>query len=411
MIMPTLKSDRQETWILDRDRLTWILPEDVMILVGSDETGIEDNGTGNEIRVLGNILGEDAGYGITAGDNASVYVGADAWIAGFGTGIDGDDANILVLNHGLIQAEWGISATDGKVVNSGSIISQDETDTTAAVFFENRGEIENTGLISGGDGIRTYNGGSVLNKATGVIVGQGTGVNLGDLDGEVSVIENHGILRGREYAIDSSGETWLINRGAIFGDVELSHYADRIDTRGGSVKGAIRGGEGDDTYLVSSQDIRIDETGASFGDVVKSTASFVLRGGLDDLYLLGGIATAGYGNGGDNGLFGSKAINALYGLEGDDILAGRGGNDVLAGGTGSDQFWFQNGYDVDTIEDFENGVDIVILADAFFETPFGKWDIRQKGVDVVIDFGHGDRLLLQKFAVNDLDRGDFDAAA
>ena len=77
---------------------------------------------------------------------------------------------------------------------------------------------------------------------------------------------------------------------------------------------------------------------------------------------------------------------------------------------GSDQFWFQKRDGVDTIEDFENGVDIVILADAFFETPFGKWDIRQKGEDVVIDFGHGDRLILEHFDANDLDRGDFDAA-
>ena len=405
--MPKLKSDREETWTLDRSGLTWILPENTNIRVGMNDYGIYDETGDNRIRVFGNMLGDDAAVGIRAGEESSVYIGANAWIAGFRTGIYGEDGDMTVINRGLIQSDYAISGQSGKVVNFGSIVSEGTSNPAPGVMFERWVDIVNEGLISARVAVMSFDGGSVFNGTDGVIMGRRSAVDLGTADGEVNTIENHGILRGRDHSISSSGETRIVNRGTIFGDIELGGFADRIDTRGGAVRGVIRGGEGDDTYLISSQYIVIEDNGSSTGDVVKSTSSFKLTGGLDDLFLLGATATAGYGNAGDNMLHGSRAINTLYGLDGADILSGGRGRDLLVGGAGADEFRFHKGFGVDTINDFTSGEDLIVSNLVVGVRDFERLDIRQRGPDTIIDFGHGDRLILEAFDGKNLSIGDF----
>ena len=202
----------------------------------------------------------------------------------------------------------------------------------------------------------------------------------------------------------TSGNDFLV--GSIEEDT-LTGFAGNDVLLGLDGPDVMIGGEGDDTYLISSQYIVIEDNGSSTGDVVKSTSSFKLTGGLDDLFLLGATATAGYGNAGDNMLHGSRAINTLYGLDGADILSGGRGRDLLVGGAGADEFRFHKGFGVDTINDFTSGEDLIVSNLVGGVRDFERLDIRQRGPDTIIDFGHGDRLILEAFDGKNLSIGDF----
>ncbi len=70
-----------------------------------------------------------------------------------------------------------------------------------------------------------------------------------------------------------------------------------------------------------------------------------------------------YGNEVDNRLEGRAGDDVLHGFEGDDTLIGGLGADTLTGGEGADTFVFTNDGSLDTIADFETGVDVIDLSD------------------------------------------------
>jgi Ca2+-binding RTX toxin-like protein len=83
------------------------------------------------------------------------------------------------------------------------------------------------------------------------------------------------------------------------------------------------------------------------------------------------IENAWGGSGGDS-ITGSAADNVLHGgaggdvisaLEGNDILVGDDGNDVMLGGLGADKFIFELNFGTDYVEDYEDGVDFLDIAE------------------------------------------------
>jgi RTX calcium-binding nonapeptide repeat (4 copies) len=103
-------------------------------------------------------------------------------------------------------------------------------------------------------------------------------------------------------------------------------------------------------------------------------------GGIGDDTLYGGkgfdTLTGGPGNDfisgnrGEDILMGEKGEDTLYGGQGNDILVGGEGNDYLSGdlgddtllgGLGGDRFLLSNDSGIDTVADFEDGKDLLIL--------------------------------------------------
>jgi Ca2+-binding RTX toxin-like protein len=173
----------------------------------------------------------------------------------------------------------------------------------------------------------------------------------------------------------------------------------------------VNGGDGNDTvsYRYSQQFVGLDLEGG-----------YAISEGYDTLI---SIENAWGGSGYDT-LLGSSVANELIGFDGNDWIEGRGGDDrlrgdaghdtidggagadeiwggqgddVMIGGDGADWFYFQNWsdfYEIDTIKDFEQGVDKIDVsaidarpdlygnqAFTFDATPDGSYEEWVDGLD------------------------------
>ena len=99
------------------------------------------------------------------------------------------------------------------------------------------------------------------------------------------------------------------------------------------------------------------------------------------------------GGRGDDTLYGGDSRDALYGNLGDDVLfgdagadrlTGNEGADTLTGGAGPDLFVFKAGDGVDTITDFEDGVDRIRIVTG--AASMGDLTITDLGADTRVTF-------------------------
>lgn len=401
--MPILNTDSNLTWILTEPNQTWTIPNGIAIDTASSH-GVIDQVGNNRIQIMGDVLGHGGTIGVDYLAGSTVLVGESGWISGFNTAVQTGNDGGRVVNHGLIEGFTGIFGRSGTVENDGDIISGGNA-LTSGVNYSGQLDLRNSGTISG-DYAVALEGGTIENSAAGRITGDIVALSLGDA-AQASRIENFGIIRARLEAVIAQGQVSIVNHGKIIGDIKLGEHADRIDTRGGLVKGVIDGGEGDDVYLVSSSDLKIDDTGASFFDVVKSTVGFGLSGGLDELVLLGRKNIDGTGSIHDDILRGNSGDNKLYGRDGNDVLEGGDGRDRLQGGSGTDEFRFERGDGKDVINDFADGEDFISSSLVKSARDFARLDIRQAGADTVIDFGQGDAITIEDFKARDLEVDSF----
>ena len=204
-----------------------------------------------------------------------------------------------------------------------------------------------------------------------------------------------------------------------------------IDAGGDRIFATIWDGGGKDTYDLSAYKtgVQIDLRPGSYS-VFSDIQLANLGGGPNDGFARGNIFNAlvfkgdlrslienAKGGSGNDTIFGNQAKNYLIGnggndklggMLGNDRLAGGAGNDTLTGGKGADDFIFKKGYGRDTITDFKNNVDDIDLRSYDFSSVkkvLAKAD--QVGNDVHIELGGNDVLILKKFDLDKLDKGDF----
>jgi len=100
----------------------------------------------------------------------------------------------------------------------------------------------------------------------------------------------------------------------------------RLDDGGGG-RDLLRGGDGDDIYIVSTAHVTLTESVNQGLDTVHAAVSFELGSNFEHLVLKGPNALSGLGNSLDNTLTGNDLDNELDGGRGADVLIGGAGDD------------------------------------------------------------------------------------
>jgi Ca2+-binding RTX toxin-like protein len=114
---------------------------------------------------------------------------------------------------------------------------------------------------------------------------------------------------------------------------------------GGAEADDMRGGLGNDVYVVDNVGDRVTENLAEGTDQVNSLIDYTLGLNLENLLLGGTGNLKGTGNTLDNTLTGNAGNNILDGGDGNDTLNGGLGNDDIKGGKGDDELNGQAGND------------------------------------------------------------------
>jgi Ca2+-binding RTX toxin-like protein len=334
----------------------------------------------------------------------------------------------LVVNTGLIVSEayqgnaYGVSVSSSGqgVVNSGSIfaIAGRNGIANAITHWDPDARVENSGLIAaqtpatgdqntgGASGIAMYNGGRLINQASGRILVEGNAataivfgrgnllppfnpqiVNYGQIEAVSLRADSPSIgisvssLQVEYLGFDNFGtlkaDIAYQSRTEFYSPPQLS--VDNVTNRaGGTIIGEIRTGLGNDVVI---------NAGSIQGNLLLGNGEdlFDNRGGS-----LVGIVDFGWGN--DRFLgseqaeaaVGGRSADSLYGNGGNDLLLGGNGDDVLVGGSGNDTLYGEFGDDLIQVLGGDRviagtGNDRIELADLAFASLDGG-----AGTDVLI---------------------------
>ena len=175
----------------------------------------------------------------------------------------------------------------------------------------------------------------------------------------------------RVQTTDGGGETHqqqlTININDVDEALTIEGTPDRDFLRGGASGEEIKGlAEQDRLYGNGGEDTL---EGGDGNDLIK--------GGDDNDSLSGGNHDDRlYGDRGNDTLLGENGNDILYGGAGDDLLNGGAGNDRLYGHAGSDTFVLEPEMGIDSIYQFEDGVDFIQLG---YGLSFGDLDIFSAG--------------------------------
>jgi Ca2+-binding RTX toxin-like protein len=335
-------------------------------LHGGNGNDVVDAGAGNDIIIGGDGAGDDI-YRGGAGIDVVVFTSAEAALS-----IDLSTTAGTATSRNKTEADSDPSQTGNDVLyDIENITSGNYSDLIIGSRSDNfiRGE-NGDDTIYGGDGNDTLQGGAgsdtldggagfdtadFSNKTTAVVV-----TLTQSIDASVSVGGfQEDTVRNIENITGGSGAD------ALTGDANanaLSGGAGADILQGGAGKDALDGGDGIDAANYS------DKAGAVVVVLKGSTAVMVKVNGIaEDMIRNVENITGGSGN---DLLTGDDVANIFIGGAGNDTLSGGAGNDILTGGTGADRFVFSTRLNaltnIDTIEDFGDGADKIILSKSIF---------------------------------------------
>lgn len=357
----------------------WLAPA----ISGATNTSAEDQFTytlagGSTTTVNLTITGESSQGDFLIGDenaNAITAIDSDQTLLGMAGADTLDDANLAAALQGGLGDDLyfvgNIATTLLELEGEGTdTLRTSRSNMILPVHFEN--------LYFTSPNIRFYGYGNDLNNI----------IETGELADFLYGYDGNDTLRGK-------GGADVLNGGA-------GH--DVLD--GGEGNDVMIGGAGNDLYYVdSSGDLIVEGSNQGFDTVTTTLTSYTLANMVENLNFSGTASYTGVGNALGNQIMGSIAGDTLSGLGGNDRLVGFGGNDILdggdgddllqggigsdqlTGGTGADLFRFDTNLspsNIDSITDFEQGVDIIQLSRAVFSTlPLGALAASAFGVGTV----------------------------
>ena len=421
---------------------------------------------GNDVLEGG--AGADRLFGGAGVDTVS-YAGSDlgVWVdLGKGTGEWGHaEGDVITDIENVIGSEYNDFLTGGDGANRLDGGDGGDVLRGGAGDDELRGGAGNDEL-RGGAGADQLRGGAGIDWVSYKGSDRGVTVDLGDGTAEgghaegdvITDIEN---VFGSEYGDFLVGDDSANHLIGNAGDDKLRGGAGDDELRGGAGDDSLRGDAGDDQFWGEDGNDRLsggagndrlrgnvgDDSlwGGAGNDYLEGHAgddelwggagNDQLYGNNDDDELRGGAGADGlwggagddqlwgedgaddllggagddqlWGEDGDDYLVGSAGDDQLWGEDGDDFLSGGAGDDILRGGVGDDVFGFDFGHGDDIITDFTDGDDLIYLG-AFGLSGFDELVVASDSDGVTIDLtAHGGgTILLEGFAIADLDAGD-----
>jgi len=356
-------------------------------LYGGDGNDKITGGDGDDLLKGGN--GNDVLVGFRGNDTMLGGYGRDKMIWNNGDGSDIMDGG---KGHDIVQVNGSTSAGDVFEINADG----DNVNFARTNFGNFTLDISNSEVLVvrglGGDDVITGSEGLQGLIDLRLFVGAGNDQITGG-DGNDRLLGG----KGHDLLVGAKGADTM--KGGFGRDTMVWNNGDGSDV--------MDGGKGIDTVIVNGSDSAgdvfniqgdgrdIDFNRSNFGpftlDISKTEKMEVNGGGGDDVItaqenLWTGITLRLNGGDGNDDLTGGNTNDYLNGGADDDRLDGGSGNDQLTGGAGEDVFVFSFGQD--TVTDFEQGEDIVVI-DAGFG--IGAGDIvdhlSQVGDDVVLTIG------------------------
>jgi Ca2+-binding RTX toxin-like protein len=349
------------------------------IIAYDGDAAVFMSGDDQRTTVFGEVYSTTGRAILSQGDNAKVFIGASGEVSGT-TGIQ-TGKNGFVQNAGTIEGQ--VAFDSGTLINTGSIFGFVE------IFFG--GSLRNYGDLIGGLTVETrnlqqdfpvYNSGHMQNFDSRAFTT--TIENDGLIDNyyteNVLRLTNTGTIRN--FRVD--GAATIINRGLITGDgigsgnlIFLSDADDSYDGRSGAIAGTIiagggsdtllggaqadsfdgsdrgasgagdelygnggddtligdagdllSGGTGDDTFIINTKNVTIEERSGGGIDTVQSGVTYRLGANLENLVLTGAGKINGFGNSFANDITGNSTANLIDGGAGADTMRGGAGNDT-----------------------------------------------------------------------------------
>lgn len=323
-------------------------------------------GTAGADRLFGDA-GRDTLRGAGGDDVLVGGAGADLLMGGAGVDVASyaGSAERVVINLGSGFRSGGNAAGD-RFDGVEGLEGSDHNDILVGASDANR-----LAGRAGGDTLRGEGGDDVLVGGAGadLLIG-GAGSDVASYAGSAArVVINLGT--GFRSGGDAAGDRFDGVEG-----LEGSDFNDvLVGTSGNDI---LIGGAGQDTLRgAAGADMLDGGAGVDMASYAGSAARVVVN--LATGYRLGGDAAGDTfsgiegltGSGHNDILVGGAGANSLQGGGGDDLLRGGGGDDVLNGGAGddvlhgqqnADAFVLRLGSGVDTIADFEVGVDVIDIS-------------------------------------------------
>jgi len=321
------------------------------------------------------LQGRDLLYGGDGNDFLSGQSGDDTLIGGKNNDLAyGGKGNDLIYGQLGSDTLYGGEGADTLLGDSGSSQSIGDIGEQDFLFGDTGNDI-----IGGGNGNDTVQAGKGNDCVWG---GKDNDLIWGELGSDTLVGDSgddtiYGGTRSR--AKDVNGEDWLFGgdgADALFGDeaddtISGGQGNDKIYggknndfvhgdlgndlIYGGDGSDELCGGEGNDTISGDRADNRAVSVGAN-------DQQDCINGGDGDDLLYGNEGQDNInGDAGNDTLYGGKDSDILNGGAGDDWLFGGAGEDTLIGGLGSDRFVLGADGGIDTVINFEVGVDKFVL--------------------------------------------------
>lgn len=336
-----------------------------LTLTGTGNTDATGNGLDN--RLAGNsgnnLLDGGAGADWMAGGqgNDTYLVDSAADITAEGVG-EGTDQVLSSVSHALAENVENLALAGSAGIDAtGNGLDNVLLGNAGANMLDGRAGADQ---MSAGAGDDSY----VVDDAGDAVIewfGQGTDTVFSGIDYVLPEhVENLRLIGSAARGGGNAQDNVLFGNG----------LGNRLDGAGGA--DAMRGGAGDDTYVVDSAGDDVIEAVAQGDDRVEAGIDYALTANVERL-LLTGNAVTGVGNELDNELRGNAQANRLDGAL---------GADHMAGATGDDTYFVDNAGD--TIEEHAGEGHDTVVASVTHALSAGVDDLRLAGADSIDGTGN-----------------------